>query len=74
MKSNLKNILTIALILCVCGLNIAQQPNKDKKKSVKPKNKKETVIKKERVQFPDSVKQEMKIYQGLLLRDSSSTK
>jgi hypothetical protein len=73
MKKSIKGVLTLALIICLCGVNIAQQSNKDKKKSAKPKNKKETVIKKERVQIPDSVKQEIELHQGLLLKDSTST-
>ena len=69
MNKNLKLAITLSLIIIICGSIIAQQPDKNKKDSTKSKNKKETVLKK-RVQIPDSLKKEMELKQGLLLRET----
>ena len=69
MKNRLKLAITMSLIVIICGSIIAQQPDKNKKDSTKSNIKKETVLKK-RLQISDSLKKEMELKQGLLLRDT----
>ena len=74
MKKSIKIVLTLGLIFCLSGINIAQQMYQIKKKSPKSDSIKTTVSKKDSAQISDSLKQEIELHRGLLLRDTSSTK
>ena len=74
MKKSIKIALTLGLIFCFSGINIAQQMYQIKKKTPKSDTTKTTVSKKDSVQISDSLKQEIELHRGLLLRDTSSTK
>ena len=74
MKKSIKIALTLGLIFCFSGINIAQEMYQIKKKTPKSDTKKTTISKKDSVQISDSLKQEIELHRGLLLRDTSSTK
>ena len=73
MKKLICVAITVGLIFCISVLSYSQDSVKAKQQS-KPTQKKETVVKEKQGEFPDSAKQEIKIRQSLLVRDSTSTK
>ena len=74
MKKNTKVILALGLIFCLFGISIAQQMYQIKKKTKKSNTIETTITKKDSIQISDSLKQEIELQRGLLLRDTSSTK
>ena len=74
MMKSIRIVLTLGLIFCFSSINVAQQMYQIKKKSPKSDSIKTTVSKKDSVTMSDSLKQEIELHRGLLLRDTSSTK